>query len=128
MSLIKKKIPKPTDLFLYFRCLSKAVENLCNPVSSVFVWASATYKMVSSCCCSPVESGPLHSVSPKTLWCRFEFCFLEMLPHLTLFRVVHFMTIADQKMRNGEFTSVFQSVSSVSCGRISLCKGLFCFI
>lgn len=44
------------------------------------------------------------------LRCTFELCFLEMLPHLTLFSVVHFITIPEAKMRNGGLFFVFQSV------------------
>jgi len=40
-----------------------------------------------------LQNQGLCTASPKKLWCRSELCFPEMLPHLTLFRVVHFITL-----------------------------------
>lgn len=88
--------------------------------------------MTSPCCCFPAGSGPFHPISPKALWCQFELCYFEALPCLALLRVVHFIVIADQKMRNSVafffFFFAFHSVFSVLCGQISLDKGLINFI
>lgn len=59
--------------------------------------------MTSPGCCFPAELGPFHPICPKTARCQFDLCYFETLPCLTLLRIVHFIVIADQKMRNSEY-------------------------